>query len=79
MGEQKWSGGHEESLVPPPTLCLYLIYKYRDVYMMALALSVSADAPMLTVALGTDAPAQPLPSCVALPNPGDLWSPASLG
>nr|XP_004397231.2 PREDICTED: LOW QUALITY PROTEIN: glycerophosphodiester phosphodiesterase domain-containing protein 3 [Odobenus rosmarus divergens] len=38
---------------------------------MALALSVSADAPMLTVALGTNAPAQPLPSCVALPNP--VW------
>lgn len=33
-----------ESPVPQPTPCLYLIYKYRDVYMMALALSVFADA-----------------------------------
>lgn len=46
VGAQKWRWGGP---VPLPTPCLYLIYKYRDVYMVALALSVFPDAAPPTV------------------------------
>lgn len=58
------SGGGARRARCPAHLCLYLIYKYRDVYMMALALSVFADAVSLAIAaLKTDTPAQLPPSC----------------
>lgn len=60
----------------PAHLCLYLMYKYRDVYMMALALSVFADAVPLTIAaLKTDTPAQLPPSC-GFTWPCHLWLPS---
>lgn len=66
VGAQKWRWGGP---VPLPTPCLYLIYKYRDVYMVALALSVFPDAVPPTVAAGEQT-RQPSPfPAVAFPAP----------
>lgn len=65
--------------MPLPTPCLYLIYKYRDVYMMALALSVFADAVPPTVAAGEQTrqpshfPAVAFPAFLTFDSLAGMW------